>query len=579
MLARTRYDYDEWAQSYERRWQWLSGGRYHAFRAAQIDEIAPGDSVLYVGVGPGDDALLAARRGARVTCLDISSAMLERVATRLHKAGLAAECLREDVFEHDRPGHYDVVVINNFLGLFRYADMRAALRHCTEQVRPDGKLLIAEIGVDPTGNLAARTLAHACYGALITWNWLRQKASLHGSRDWAADCASAGLDVVDVRCTPVRRWGPRLFVSVVARRVPDRERAQLVRSYGRHPLGYSALQPDVAWFFGRGRRGAVVYRTVRGLWRRYRVVLGDPLCGGADREGLLVEFAADCAAARVGCVFAAVHAGTAGRLKRLGFRLVQMGVETSVKLGESRSWSSRAYLERQRRRRRGLDIEIEEIEPRTLAAVAPQLQRISDAWCARTLQGHELGFLTRPVQLDGDPHVRVFVARRAGQLRAFAVFSPRWWRGRVVGYYADQARAADPESNRWRSCVVAHAAAAFRREGRGRLALGYSPPYRPYAGPAPRAGEWACHRLGRAILFAVGGAWFPFGGLAAHKKRYRGEVVRVWVAFHGPAPVAPFFALVRAVGMRLWPWRRRVALEVPVQDVTLQVSTTTVANP
>ena len=441
MLATTRYDYDGWADSYERRWQWLSGGRYHAFRAAQVEEIAPGDAVLYVGVGPGDDAVLAARRGARVTCIDISQAMLAQVARRLRGAGLGAECRCEDVLAHERPGHYDAVVVNNFLGLFAVGEMRAVLRHCVALVRPGGKVLIAELAADRSTWILPRTFGRACYGALIGWNWLRRKAALHGSRDWVDECAMAGLEVLGAQRAPLRRWGPRLFVRIIARRVPDGERAGLVREFGRHPLGYSALQPGLAWYFGRGQRGAVVYRSARGLLRRYRVVLGDPLCEPESRTALLGEFVADCAAGRTGCVFAAVHAATADKLRKLGFRLVQMGVETSVGLDASRGWGSRTYLERQRRRRHGLGIEIEELDRSTLLRLAPQLSRISDAWCARTLQRHELGFLTRPAVFDGDPDVRVFVARRdavareqdktegigLGKKRAFAIaeFRPR----------------------------------------------------------------------------------------------------------------------------------------------------------
>ncbi|MCA9259928.1 MAG: hypothetical protein KDA61_12040, partial [Planctomycetales bacterium] len=45
-------------------------------KALQLPYLHSGDRVLYAGVGPGEDALAAAERGVRLTCLDRSAGML-----------------------------------------------------------------------------------------------------------------------------------------------------------------------------------------------------------------------------------------------------------------------------------------------------------------------------------------------------------------------------------------------------------------------------------------------------------------------------------------------------------------------
>ncbi len=62
-----------------------TGGQNLRTRLAQLDDMAPGDRVLYVGVGSGEDAIEAARRGIQVTCLDLSSSMIERARATISK--------------------------------------------------------------------------------------------------------------------------------------------------------------------------------------------------------------------------------------------------------------------------------------------------------------------------------------------------------------------------------------------------------------------------------------------------------------------------------------------------------------
>ena len=87
-------NYDLVARVYDSLGMIYSGGQIHAAKNSQLDEMQAGDKVLYVGVGPGEDAVLAAQHGARVTCIDLSSQMLRQAETRMERHGCRAEFLQ-----------------------------------------------------------------------------------------------------------------------------------------------------------------------------------------------------------------------------------------------------------------------------------------------------------------------------------------------------------------------------------------------------------------------------------------------------------------------------------------------------
>src|SRR5476651_1185697 len=89
--AMASLNYNRVAPVYEALGYIYSGRQIYDAKASQISEIEPQDRVLYAGVGPGEDALLAARHGAQVTGVDVSTAMLCQAEARMTRAGLSAE--------------------------------------------------------------------------------------------------------------------------------------------------------------------------------------------------------------------------------------------------------------------------------------------------------------------------------------------------------------------------------------------------------------------------------------------------------------------------------------------------------
>lgn len=81
--------------------------------AALADEpVAPGAAVLDVGTGSGALALTAARRGARVTAVDVSRRAVYAARLNALRAGLPLEVVRGNLFEPVRGRSFDLVLAN-----------------------------------------------------------------------------------------------------------------------------------------------------------------------------------------------------------------------------------------------------------------------------------------------------------------------------------------------------------------------------------------------------------------------------------------------------------------------------------
>ena len=107
-------------------------------------ELAPGRA-LDLGAGEGRNALWLARRGWRVTALDVSSVALERAAQRAVEEGVEVECVEADWREYRLAGSsFDLAVIAY---MHPEVDDRAAMfQWAAETLVPGGHLFV--VGVD-----------------------------------------------------------------------------------------------------------------------------------------------------------------------------------------------------------------------------------------------------------------------------------------------------------------------------------------------------------------------------------------------------------------------------------------------
>jgi ubiquinone/menaquinone biosynthesis C-methylase UbiE len=216
MKEKTAYSHGRVAWCYEAIASTWSLGAIARTKASQIELLNEGERVLYAGVGAGEDALLAARSGVTLTCVDVSPLMLKRLERRLQRRGLTADLVACDILEHAPAEPYDVVIANFVLNLYGEALVRRVLQHLRSLLGEGGRLLIADFAPPETGRW--RRLAHAAYYRPINLAaWGLGLCALHPVYDYTRYFEGLGMQLED--CRQVRPFGrgPAFFQALEAR--------------------------------------------------------------------------------------------------------------------------------------------------------------------------------------------------------------------------------------------------------------------------------------------------------------------------------------------------------------------------
>lgn len=132
----------EWARLEENPWEF-------AINCAYIDRYAhPGQSVLDLGGGPGRYSIHLARRGCRVTLVDLSAGNVSLAREKAAEAGVEMRAVQGDVL--DAPslpeGEFDhVLCMGPLYHLLSEAERRAAVENCLARLKTGGVLFAAFI--------------------------------------------------------------------------------------------------------------------------------------------------------------------------------------------------------------------------------------------------------------------------------------------------------------------------------------------------------------------------------------------------------------------------------------------------
>jgi demethylmenaquinone methyltransferase/2-methoxy-6-polyprenyl-1,4-benzoquinol methylase len=140
--AQVRAMFDRIARVYDRMNSVMTAGMHHRWRARAVDlaRVGPGSRALDVATGTGDLAVELAGRGASVTGLDFSEAMLvlarEKAPTIDFVRGNALELPFQD-------GEFDAVTVG--FGARNFADLERGVREMARVTRVGGRVVILEI--------------------------------------------------------------------------------------------------------------------------------------------------------------------------------------------------------------------------------------------------------------------------------------------------------------------------------------------------------------------------------------------------------------------------------------------------
>lgn len=208
-------NYDRAAWFYEKSAKIYSTNQIRASKRFQMNYIQPGMRVLYLGAGGGEDAVMAAEKGAEVTCVDISQGMLDSIQRKLAQKDLDANLICADVFQWQPPEPFDIVAANYFLNVFRRDPMARMMQHSATFARPGGKYLIADVAL-PQGNLLSRGFNLAYLKMAMASFWMLGLVPWHENYDYPAFFEAAELKSEHIEYFRFAKRGPVLFQSIVA---------------------------------------------------------------------------------------------------------------------------------------------------------------------------------------------------------------------------------------------------------------------------------------------------------------------------------------------------------------------------
>jgi ubiquinone/menaquinone biosynthesis C-methylase UbiE len=230
---------EHWQQDVERRRLDFAEATQRMLEAAGL---GPGNHVLDIGAGTGDQSLLAARRvgpDGFVLATDISAEMLGITARVAQQEGLTAITTRVmDAQQLDlQDNAFDAVICR--LALMLIPNPKLALREIRRVLKPGGKLAALVWSAPENNPLFALPLAIVSTYARGVSSPLPDPFALSDPRVFERELTKAGFDEVKTRALPFQSHYASLdaFLQSTASRLTAGVMGQLRKSEQQHLLG------------------------------------------------------------------------------------------------------------------------------------------------------------------------------------------------------------------------------------------------------------------------------------------------------------------------------------------------------
>ncbi|WP_170157535.1 phosphatidylglycerol lysyltransferase domain-containing protein [Roseimicrobium gellanilyticum] len=218
-----------------------------------------------------------------------------------------------------------------------------------------------------------------------------------------------------------------LLRPVLKRRFPeatDEERAKvksIIATHGADPMDGFALLSDKRYFFNEDGDGVVAYA----LWRKFAVVLADPICDPSKRAEMVRTFSQFCTRQDWEPVFYCSHVTHRTLYEELGFVTFKVGEDARLDTGEFKLQGGKFQnlrTARNKAQKAGLTFQWYDARPHPDHGLEAQVQLISQHWLDLK-HGGEMTFDLGAFNLDFiREHGCAIVRNPEGRIETFATW-------------------------------------------------------------------------------------------------------------------------------------------------------------